>query len=177
MHHAFLLRAMRLALRGVVVLTLMSAIACGDARSFPKTYPITGRILVNGQPAQDCQIFLHRTSDENTSLPSTPQAVTNQKGEFHITSFHTNDGAPEGEYVVTIEWRERSGLMKKDFDGPDQLGGTYAKTEKTKGLKGFVVQVGKQPMELPPFQLEQSGDAKRKAEEGKKQRSFRGPLQ
>jgi hypothetical protein len=112
-------------------------------------------------------------------VPATPQAVTDKNGEFQITSYLTNDGAPEGEYVVTIEWRERSGVMKTEFEGVDQLGGAYAKVEKTRGLPGFVVKVERQPLELPPFELTQSPEAKRKAEEAKKRRpgfDGHGPL-
>jgi hypothetical protein len=159
---------------------MVALASCGGGRNFPKVYPVKGKILVNGQPANDCQIYLNRTSGDSLSVPATPQAVTDKTGEFQITSYHTNDGAPEGEYVVTIEWRERSGLMKQEFEGPDQLGGAYAKAERTKGLKGFIVQVGREPLELPPFELTQSGDVKRKLEEAKKRKGasdLHGPLQ
>jgi hypothetical protein len=113
-------------------------------------------------------------------MPVTPQSVTDKSGEFSLTSFHTDDGAPEGEYVVTIEWRERSGLAKQDFEGLDRLGGAYAKVEKTKALPGFVVKVGRQPLDLPPFDLKQSAEVKRQLEEAKKHKpafSGKGPLQ
>jgi hypothetical protein len=130
---------------------------------------------VNGQPAHECRIYLNRMFDEKD--PVMPFGLTNENGEFQITSYDTNDGAPEGKYVVTIDWCERSGLTKMDFNGPDRLGGVYAKAEKTKGLPGFVIQVEQQPLELPPFALTQSAEAKRKLEEAKKQRpSGQGPL-
>jgi hypothetical protein len=70
--------------------------------------------------------------------------------------------------VVTVEWRERSGLLKNNYEGIDRLDGVYAKVENTRARPGFVVQVGRQPLELPPFQLTQSPEAKRKHEEWKK---------
>lgn len=164
------------ALRVALAVALVSLAACGG-RKTPKVYPVKGKILVNGQPAKACQITFHRTTPGDPAFPATPNGLTNENGEFQLTSYVANDGAAEGEYIVTIEWREASGLMKTDFDGPDQLGGAYAKPEKTKGLKGFVVQVGKQPLELPPFELTQSDQAKRKFEDAKKRRpSFGGPL-
>jgi hypothetical protein len=165
----------RSALFCALALATLGLASCGGGRNFPKVYPVKGKVLINGQPAADCQLQLHRTT-EDLSVAVTPQAVTDKNGQFRITSFNTNDGAPEGEYVVTITRRERSGLMKQDFDGPDELGGAYEKIEKTKGLKGFVVQVGRQPLELPPFELTQSAEAKRRLEEAKKHKSFSGPL-
>lgn len=151
--------------------------SCSDSRKFPKTYPVKGKILVNGQPANDCQIYLRASAAGSPATQVTPNAVTSTNGEFQITSFRAKDGAPEGEYVVTIEWRERSGLTKQEFEGPDQLGGDYARADKTKNLPGFVVKVAKQPLELPPFELKQTAEAKRKLEEAKRQRpSFGGPL-
>ena len=144
-----LLRPSGRSLRGLVAAALLTLPACGGS-DFHKVYPVTGKILVNGQPAGDCLIYLNRTFDDDHPRRVTPYALTNENGEFQITSYITNDGAPEGEYVVTIEWRDRVG-MSQALDGPDQLGGAYAKADKTKALKGFVVQVGKQPLELPPF--------------------------
>ena len=141
----------------------------------PRVAPGLARYL----PANECQIYLNRTFEDNHPFRARPQGLTNQNGEYQITSFYANDGAPEGEYIVTIEWRERSGLTKQDFEGVDQLGGAYARTEKTKGLPGFIVKVERKPLELPPFNLTQSADLKRKLEEAKKRRPAfdgKGPL-
>ena len=176
MHHPCTLRTVRRALRVVVALAVVGLASC-DSRNLHKVYPVKGKILVNGQPANECQIYLHRTFDDDHPFRVTPQGLTDKNGEFQITSYHPHDGAPEGEYVVTIEWRERSGLTKMNFDGPDQLNGAYAKVEKTKGLPGFVVRVGRQPQELPPFALTQSAEVKRKLEESRRRRfDGSGPL-
>jgi hypothetical protein len=153
----------------------MAAASCGG--KYPKAYPVSGKVLVNGQPAKDCQVTLVRTGGPDLPMPVTPNGVTDEKGEFRLTTYAVDDGAPEGDYVVTIEWRDRSGLAQSEFGGPDRLGGEYAKTDKTKGLPGFVVKVGQQAVILPPFELKQSDQAKRKYEEAKKRpASFGGPL-
>lgn len=178
MQHPCTFRPVALALRLAVGLAMVALAACGGGRNLPKVYPVKGKILVNGQPAKECQIWFHPTAGGDPASRTTPHGLTDQSGEFQVTSYYGNDGAAEGEYVVTIEWRERSGLAKAEFDGPDQLGEAYAKVEKTKALKGFVVQVGRQPLDLPPFELTQSAEAKRKLEEAKKRKpSFGGPLQ
>lgn len=171
----YMLRLAAVAARVVLVLALLVAASCGG--KFPRTYPIKGKILVNGQPAKDCQITFNRTSGGDPAHPATPTGLTNENGEFQLTSYVANDGATEGEYVVTIEWRDRSGITNAEFGGPDQLGGDYAKVEKNKGVKELVVQVGRQALTLPPFELKQSAQAKRKYEEAKRARpSLGGPL-
>ncbi len=160
----------------VAVAALLFA-GCGDGRSFPKAYEVKGSVLVNGQPANDVQITLHRISPDPLTTPATPQGVSDAKGEFYLTSYNTDDGAPNGEYVVTIEWRERTGIMKQDFEGNDRLGGAYAKVEKTKEMPGFKIKVDGGPLELPPFKLTQSPEAKAKAAAAKKgPPSLQGPL-
>ncbi len=178
MHNLCTTRSVNLFLRLALALALVAPVACGG-RKFPKVYPVKGKILVNGQPANECQIYLNRTFEDKHPIKATPSGLTDKNGEFQITSYQTNDGAQEGEYVVTIEWRERSGLAKQDFEGVDLLGGAYAKVEKTKSLPGFVVKVGQQSLELPPFELSQSAEAKRKAEDAKRRRTGfdgHGPL-
>jgi hypothetical protein len=165
-----------LARRTAVALALLAVVSCGEGK-YPKTYSVKGKVLVDGQPAKDCQVSFHRMTGAQLATPATPSGVTDDNGEFQLTSYVTNDGAPEGEYVVKIEWRERSGITKSDFEGPDRLGGDYASVEKNRTMKGFTVQVGKQSLELPPFELTQSAQAKRKLEESKKKRpNFGGPL-
>ncbi len=171
------LRQVQLALRITIAIAALAMAGCGDGKNLPKVYLVKGSVLVNGQPASDVQVVLNRTSTDKLSVPTTPQAVTDAKGEFLITSYNSDDGAPEGDYVVTFEWRERTGLTKQDLDGPDRLGGAYAKAEKNKDIPGFVVKVEKKPVELPPFKLTQSAAAKARAEAGKKGgMNFQGPL-
>lgn len=158
-------------LRSMIVALMFGvfAIGCSDDK-FHKVFPVSGRILVNGQPADDCLIYLHRTFDDDHPRRVMPYAVSNAAGEYKITSYITDDGAPQGEYIVTIEWRERSGVMNNNYEGIDRLDGAYAKPEITKSMPGFKVQVGKQPLVLPDFELKQSPEAKRKHEEWKKRK-------
>jgi hypothetical protein len=142
-------------------------VSCGSS-DFQKVFPVKGKILVDGEPAAECLIYLNRNFDTDHPRPVTPYALTEANGEFQITSYITSDGAPEGEYVITIEWRERSGLLNNNFEGIDRLGGAYANIGTNKAQNGFLVQVGRAPLDLPPFQLTQSAEAKRKHEDWKK---------
>jgi hypothetical protein len=69
-------------------------------------------VLVDGQPAKDCLVFLHRTFADDHPRRVSPYGVTDADGNFAIGSYSVGDGAPEGEYIVTIEWKERSGIFE-----------------------------------------------------------------
>src|SRR5437879_2500526 len=85
----------------VAAFTLLTLPGCGDGRNLSKVYPVSGKILVNGQPAKDCLITLNPTAPPKSGAPVTPTGYTDDNGSFQITSYANNDGAPPGEYVVT----------------------------------------------------------------------------
>jgi mannose-6-phosphate isomerase-like protein (cupin superfamily) len=66
----------------------------GDA---PKTVPIKGRVLFDGQPLAGASV----TFMPEKGRPAT--GVTNAKGEYELTTFAKGDGAPPGVYKVSIK--------------------------------------------------------------------------
>ena len=66
------------------------------------------------------------------SLPAFPAARAAADGSFRLGTFGADDGAPVGEYVVTVEWKERQRpqydvMNRGEVDrGRDKLGGKYA---------------------------------------------------
>lgn len=170
MERTVLARWRRIGVQLTVALGLLTIVSCGGGPEFHKVYPVKGKILVNNQPAADCLIYLNKTFDDPSPRRVSPYAVTDANGNFAITSYVTGDGAPEGEYVVTVEWRERSGVLGNNYDGMDRLDGAYAKVDQNKSKPGFVVKVARAPLELPPFELTQSPEAKKKHDEWKKRK-------
>lgn len=169
-------RPFRLARRIGLAVTVLTLASCGNERFTHKVYPVKGKIQVNGQPAKDCQVVLNPTYEDKH--PIAPLGRTNDAGEFQITSYTPNDGAPEGQYVVTVTWPKNSGQTYGTLDGIDQLGDAYATVDKTKGMPGFTIKVERQPLELPPFDLKQSAAVKRRVEgeANRKKMDFSGPL-
>jgi hypothetical protein len=131
---------------------------------------------VDGQPAADCLVWLHRTFDDDHPRRVSPFGATDQTGAFQINSYSVGDGAPEGEYIVTLEWRERSGILNQNHDGPDKLDGAYANKDVNKGKPGFVIKVGKEPLVLPPFEIKLSPEARKKADEIRKRAKAKGMM-
>src|SRR5262245_31747033 len=137
------------AFRTAVALTLaaltLTLPACGNGRK--PVYPVRGRILVDGQPAPDAVVMFHPTFDDPDRVMPFGQADAD--GHFVLSSYVNGDGAPPGEYIVTFEWRERSGLLKNNIEGPDRLKGRYYDAKKS----NLRITVEKKKHELPPFEL------------------------
>jgi hypothetical protein len=124
------------------------AVSCGsklDYGSHPP-HPVSGQILVNGQPADDANIVLYHVGAwEGRS--AVPYAFTDEEGRFKLSTYGTDDGAPNGEYQVEVTWPAyRNGRNI----GPDRLDRKY-ENHKTNGLK--VVTIEENTRELPPIEL------------------------
>ncbi|MFO0848389.1 MAG: hypothetical protein U0871_07525 [Gemmataceae bacterium] len=150
----------------LAAVALVGLTSCGGS-DLRKTRPVTGTVLVDGKPAAGAQVYLHPLFEERDRLPIHPLAIADDAGRFAVSTYNEADGAPEGEYVLTVEWKQRSG-MSPHLGGPDFLDGQYANKDANKAKPEFKVTVGAGPVELPPFKLTQSAEAKRKAEDFKK---------
>lgn len=125
----------------------LSVVGC-ERSSRKATYPVKGKVLVDGNPAQDLFVYLHPT-DKNDPNPVRPFAQTDENGGFVVNSYVGGDGAPLGEFIVTFEWPMRSGPFKNMFEGPDQLRGKYKQADSSK----FRINITKQGQVLETFEL------------------------
>ncbi|MBC8869887.1 MAG: carboxypeptidase regulatory-like domain-containing protein [Planctomycetes bacterium] len=70
---------------------------CGGGSSNPATVPVTGTVQLNGQAVEGATVTF---VGEASTRPAT--GTTDAQGEFTLTSFEPNDGAPPGDYSITI---------------------------------------------------------------------------
>lgn len=87
-----------------LVVAVLLAVGCGQAaKEAPvAVHPAKGTITFKGQPIPGAMLTLHPKT-EIAEVPK-PRANVGKDGAFHLTTFAGNDGAPEGEYTVTIVW-------------------------------------------------------------------------
>lgn len=123
-------------------------------RGWLDTYPVKGVILVDGKPAKDVKITFHPVQDMGDK-PVIPSGSTNEQGEFQLSTFVTDDGAPAGEYDVTIVWPVRFNPISRLWEG-DQLKGHYDKPDKAK----MRITIEKKPQELSTIELSVNGPKK-----------------
>ncbi|QJW94813.1 carboxypeptidase-like regulatory domain-containing protein [Frigoriglobus tundricola] len=122
----------------------LTGVSCADRYNGRPPHPTTGTVLVNGEPAGGATVVFHHVGDWGPRS-IVPQAVTGADGRFVLSTYELEDGAPAGEYRVTIEWPAYR--LKKL--GPDKLGGKFAKPE----TSDLTARVNKGKNDLPPFDL------------------------
>lgn len=139
---------MRFAL-GVVLAALMGLVGSCSSKE-PKIHPVRGEVFVNGWPAHEALVLFVPVSESYPAKYGRPFAQVGEDGSFALSTVGKSDGAPVGEYSVLISWKERSGLLKDQFDGKDRLDGVYNDPSKPK----FRVKVEAKPNQLQRFDLE-----------------------
>jgi hypothetical protein len=74
--------------------------SCGGGRG-PKTYAVEGKVLHGGRPAAGARVVFHPKDNADPQAPR-PHGTAGADGSFHLTTNRPGDGAPAGEYSVTV---------------------------------------------------------------------------
>lgn len=114
----------------VAVAICGAVFGCGaEQRGGPRieTTPITGKVLVDGQPAGLLLVKCIPTGE--AKVPTNVSGFTDPEGNFSIGTYEAGDGAPEGEYTLVFEWGQY-GLSGR-YGPPDKLKGAYLKPEQS----------------------------------------------
>src|SRR5688572_16419022 len=94
-------------LSAVCALVCILALGCGVKSDRIEVFPAQGKVLVNGQPADGARVvFYPKVAEVDGLQMPTPAATTDAAGEYHLESYDPEDGAPAGEYSVTVVWPE-----------------------------------------------------------------------
>ncbi len=79
--------------------------SCGSDR--PPCYPVHGEIFVtqgkDRTPAAGAVVVFHPAVPASGDVPR-PTAHVGEDGKFVLTTYVKGDGAPVGDYAITIEW-------------------------------------------------------------------------
>ena len=122
----------RVAARTALALGLLAAASCSP-ESVP-LHPVSGKVLVNGQPAAGAYVMFISEVPAGAAQPST--GIAGADGTFTLATGERK-GAPAGKYVVTVtvpdpkkKPTEAQKMMGMD-DAPDLLAGRFATREKS----------------------------------------------
>lgn len=66
------------------------------------TQPVRGKVYYEGTPLPEGSVVFHLVNPDTKRLTRTGDALLEADGSFVLSSFVANDGAPTGDYVVTI---------------------------------------------------------------------------
>jgi hypothetical protein len=139
--------ATTMALLGLVLLVP----GCSRGARKP-VFAVRGQVLVQGTPAAHASVTFHPVGGA-TGHPL-PSAQTDEQGHFTLTSYAGGDGAPAGDYAVTVVWFRVAPLRDRSegdsTNGRNVLSNRYANPA-TSGLRATV---NSGHNELPPFQVQ-----------------------
>lgn len=83
---------------------LVAAVGCGGSSAPDRVavFPVQGAVTFKGQPMPGAMLVLNpKTPTE--SVPA-PRAQVDKDGNVKVSTYDGGDGAPAGEYVVTVQW-------------------------------------------------------------------------
>lgn len=105
---------------------IFPVVGCGEAESGRvPVHPVLGAIQFHGQPIVGAFVSLHSKSGAGTEVPK-PRATVGPDGSFTLTTYEGQDGAPEGEYVLTVQWYKPVRQGAELVSGPNVLPRKYA---------------------------------------------------
>jgi hypothetical protein len=143
------LRGLRLGgLPRLLPLLLAAGLGCGGGDGRRPVFPVRGQVLYEGKPTPGAIVMFHPRADPDPDAPR-PIARVNADGSFAPTTYASQDGAPAGEYAVTVTWIKEVDSRDVEGEVPNQLPDRYAKPK----TSGIIVQVQKGDNNLAPFQL------------------------
>ena len=78
------------------------SLGCGGSSKKP-VHPVQGQVRYQGRPTPQAVVILH---PEDAKDPAAPRPIghVDDKGNFALTSYASDDGAPEGTYRVSVSW-------------------------------------------------------------------------
>ena len=137
------------ALSSLVLLAAATTfVGCDEAAERVPTHPAQGKVTFNGKPTPGAMIVLHPKTTSEQPVPK-PTGYVDESGNFVLNTYGGNDGAPAGEYEVTIQWQK---LIQRDGEaaaGPNVLPFRYATPKESK----LTVQIAAGQNQLPVFAL------------------------
>jgi hypothetical protein len=114
-------------------------------------HPVQGKVIYKSSPLSGALVTFHPKGSDDLKAVR-PTGLTTEDGSFTLTTGE-KEGAPAGEYVVTIicseQIRPKGGISAAPPETRDRLGGAYAKREASR----IVVEVKSGANQLEPFDL------------------------
>jgi hypothetical protein len=126
------------------LLLLLAGASCSTTppENRKPVFPVRGQVFVQDKPAVGAFVLLIPLHEPAQPIDPRPRGQVENDGSFTLSTYDANDGAPAGDYVVTITWPGGE-------DPEDKLLGRYSDRARSK-LRA-TVRAG--PNELPPFRL------------------------
>ncbi len=117
-----------------------------------KTTPVKGKVLVDGKPVTNIWVTLHPENETKESL--LPKAQSDASGNFAVGTYIGADGAPPGNYKITVEWLTYNQFGGR-WSGPSKIDDKFASASTTP----FEVTVADKSVDVPVLEVQAKKDA------------------
>ncbi|MBM3965148.1 MAG: carboxypeptidase regulatory-like domain-containing protein [Planctomycetes bacterium] len=129
-----------------IAIALLAVSGCGGGERRVPVFKTSGSVVrADGSAVPNALVVLHATGAAS-SVPK-PRGTTDDQGRFQLTTYEVDDGAPVGQFTVTVEqW------IRDDPNLPpsNHLVATLAKPESS-GLQASITQGAN---EIPPLTVQ-----------------------
>ncbi len=116
-------------LKRYLLLLNFVCLGCGNGEP-PRLagFPVHGKLLVDGKPAVRAEVTFHSKTPlaDATGRPLIPYAIVGTDGMFNVMTYADGDGAPVGEYVLTVTWPRIKVEGGEEIIGADRLGDRFS---------------------------------------------------
>ncbi len=144
----------------VAVLAISTTLGCGRKESSGplRLIPVKGMVTVKGRAALGAIVTLYAVSGPAVGTGVYPHGIADETGQFALTTYTADDGAPVGEYQITVVWPdsefqpktvEQIDAVMSGDDPPDKLGGRYGNPKQSR----LTAEILENTTELPDLEL------------------------
>jgi hypothetical protein len=134
---------------------LLAGLACSAcATKGEKLHPVHGQVFYEGQPIPEALIIFHPLNHADANAVK-PRALAGPDGSFKVYTYVADDGAPAGDYTVTVAWKKKKERRKAPTEKRTgkEVEVSLPKRYQHPETSGLRVQVQEGVNELPPFFL------------------------
>jgi hypothetical protein len=110
-----------------------------------------------GQPCANAFVIFHPRGGNERLQKLRPTARVGSDGYFRLGTYQAEDGAPLGDYAITVEWPGpdpniplAAGDEEAAMSGPDRLGGKYQNAATSE----LAATIAPGENELPPIEVQ-----------------------
>ena len=87
----------------------------------PPVFPVQGELRFDGEPMTGASVTFHRTGEGAETGSYYPRATVDEQGVYRLSTFVSDDGAPAGDYVVTVYWPDPKVVARDPYGESEQL--------------------------------------------------------
>lgn len=142
-------RQMTLALLALAGVGPVILSGCGSAKQpWEITHPASGQVTFNGYPIKGAQVVLTPV-DPKIPVTVRPTGETDESGKFVLGTQDKSDGAPEGDYKVTVTWTPLDNSTGSPVRGSNLIPPQYSQLDQTQ----LQVKVAKGGSQFQTFEI------------------------